>query len=301
MKKGVIYTCITGEYDNLRDYLVIDKAWDYICFSDTAKTSIYNKSWKIVPLSFNMQDDVRNARWHKINPHKTLSEYKYSVWVDANVDIVDKEFYSEIDKHIKNNELFAVMKHPDRDCIYDEADVIIDWKIDNPNIVTEQITKMREHDYPKHNGLIVSSILFREHNDKSVSAVMDDWWGWVCDYSKRDQLSLNYVLWELNFKPTRLPFKYKGGQSGSLFWRRHDNGLKAVRQKELYIVEQSELIASQNQQINRLKQLIASQNQQINDLREQVSALYSSLSWKITNPLRIVNGAVHKIINRNEK
>jgi FkbM family methyltransferase len=31
--KKVIYTCISGEYDSLRDYLIVSDDWDYICFS----------------------------------------------------------------------------------------------------------------------------------------------------------------------------------------------------------------------------------------------------------------------------
>jgi hypothetical protein len=33
-KKKVIYTCIFGNYDLLRDPLIVNEKWDYICFTD---------------------------------------------------------------------------------------------------------------------------------------------------------------------------------------------------------------------------------------------------------------------------
>jgi len=269
MKKGVIYTCVSGNYDTLRDYLVVNEDWDYVCFSNTVKPDVYNKSWKIVPLGFTDMDDVRNARWHKINPHKILKKYRFSVWMDANIDIVDQQFYDDIDKYTREGELFAAMKHPERDCIYDEAKVIIEGKIDDPVIVKKQVAKLKELKYPKKNGLIVSSILFRQHNDNKVSAVMDEWWSWVRDFSRRDQLSLNYALWKEHFKPAKLPFKYVAlGQSGPLFWRHHDIGWQLAQERLDQADEQGKVIADMRTQLVERDRIIQAQNDVISQTRD---------------------------------
>lgn len=296
MKKGVIYTCVSGNYDSLRDYLVVSKDWDYVCFSNTVKSGVYNRSWKILPLGFSSLDDVRNARWHKINPHKILKKYRFSVWIDANIDVVDKKFYQELDKHVSGNELFATMKHPERNCIYDEAKVIIDEKIDVPEIVEKQVTQLKKLNYPKQNGLIVSSILFRQHNDNKVSKVMEEWWSWVRDFSRRDQLSLNYALWKAHFKPTKLPFKYVPlGQSGSLFWRHHDVGWKLARDRLDHLDAQQRIIDSMENRLADRERVIEKQNDVILQIKGSLSF---RVGRAVVAPVKVIKRLLRKQTTR---
>ena len=57
----------------------------------------------------------------------------------------------------------------------------------------------KEH-FPQHYGLTENNVIFREHNNKDVIKVMEDWAYMVENYSKRDQLSLMYVCWKNNFR-----------------------------------------------------------------------------------------------------
>ena len=46
MEKICVYTCITGNYDNLKDVLVKEDNVDYICFTDNKYLS--SSTWKIM-------------------------------------------------------------------------------------------------------------------------------------------------------------------------------------------------------------------------------------------------------------
>ena len=35
--RGVVYTCLTGNYDTLREHKYLNKNWDYVCFTDDEK------------------------------------------------------------------------------------------------------------------------------------------------------------------------------------------------------------------------------------------------------------------------
>ena len=74
--------------------------------------------------------------------------------------------------------------------------------------VTELRTKYNKENYPKNNGLIISGILLRRHNDLDVIKTMESWWTELKYGSKRDQLSFNYVAWKNNLK-----FNYIDGDS----------------------------------------------------------------------------------------
>ena len=92
------------------------------------------------------------------------------------------------------------MNHPDRDCIYQEAEAVVELKKDTENIVSIQIHKYLGENYPKNNGMIASGILYRTHNDPVVKELMNEWWNEVKLMSRRDQLSFNYVCWKKEFQ-----------------------------------------------------------------------------------------------------
>ena len=88
MKNVVVYTAIFGDYDFLYEPTVTPDNVDFICFTDNK--NMESDIWKIrnvLPLYNNSElknPHVRNARKYKSLPHRFLSEYEYSVWVDGN-------------------------------------------------------------------------------------------------------------------------------------------------------------------------------------------------------------------------
>ena len=84
--------------------------------------------------------------------------------------------------------------------MYEEAQACLKLEKDDPELINKQIKRYMENNYPKHSGLIASGVLFRNHNNPQVIQVMNDWYNEIIKYSKRDQLSFNYVCWKNNFK-----------------------------------------------------------------------------------------------------
>lgn len=198
MKKGVVYTCITGEYDELRDHTFRHPDWDYICFSDVPEKmrTKNNTSWEIRELKFSKLDNTRNQRWHKLHPHKLFPEYEWSLWVDGNIDILKKEVFEDIEKIKGEKKTIALSKHPFRNCIYEEFEACISREKDAINVMEQQIIFMKERGYPLGNGLFETGVIFRVHHNASIISLMEAWWDWIEKYSLRDQLSLTYVAWK---------------------------------------------------------------------------------------------------------
>lgn len=47
--RSVVYTCLTGGYDSLKEHRYIDNDWDYVCFTDNKellaqKNAVFGKS-----------------------------------------------------------------------------------------------------------------------------------------------------------------------------------------------------------------------------------------------------------------
>jgi hypothetical protein len=194
--KKVVYTAITGNYDELITPEYKNNNWDYICFTDNPKLT--SEFWQIRKMEESKNlDPIKKARKYKINPHHYLPEYQISLWIDGNFKII-----GNIDEYIEKYSLknsMLCMTHPDRDCLYQEAEAVLKLKKDTEKTVSIQINKYLNENYPKNNGMIASGILYRKHNDPIVKDLMDEWWNEVKSMSRRDQLSFNYVCWKKDF------------------------------------------------------------------------------------------------------
>lgn len=189
--KTVIYTAISNNYDDLKEPRVVSPNCDYVCFTDNLK--LRSKVWKIRKFPNNSLDYTRTCRKVKILPHLFVNEYKYSIWIDGNISIL-----KDIEPLIKNykNYLFISLKHPKRNCLYEEANVCINKNKDDKEILIKQIKKYKKNNYPNNNNLTETGIIIRNHNHPLVVKTMDNWWSEIINYSKRDQISFNYVAWK---------------------------------------------------------------------------------------------------------
>lgn len=196
MNKLVCYTCCTGGYDDILQHEVVNPEWDYVFFTDN-QDLIKKKQvghWEIRPLVYDQSTKVKQNRWHKTHPHILFPEYEYSLYVDANISIANSRVFDRIKQFIKDDVLIAIPRHPERNCIYDEAQNVVDHRIEYEQIVNEEMDILRKDGYPENNGLFENNVIFRQHN--KLKNVMEDWWNMILKYSKRDQLSFNYIMWK---------------------------------------------------------------------------------------------------------
>ena len=191
--KTVVYTCIIGKYDQLKEVASVESGVSYICFSDQP---IQSNTWTIKPIPKFLcpLDNVKIARCIKILPHLFLEEYETSVWVDGSIEVLGN-IHKFLDTYLKN--YFAISKHPDRICIYDEGEAIVHLNKDTRENVDAQTAKYKSLNYPKNHGLIMSGIIARKHNHKKCIELANVWWAEVREHSKRDQMSFNYAAWKV--------------------------------------------------------------------------------------------------------
>lgn len=199
----VIYSCIINNHDTLKDPLVFTEGWDYICFTDDP--DLKSDVWTIVQLDTLLipdgLDDVRTARYIKIMFHEMFQYDCLTIWHDAsmqincNLDWFVSTFYKEV---------FTTMDHPDRNCIYNEALACYKLGKDDKETISNQMDFYWAGDYPRHNGLSATGILIRENTEYNRE-VCKRWWTQIKNYSKRDQLSLDYVVYR--YDPNRRSFK----------------------------------------------------------------------------------------------
>ena len=222
MNNKVIYTAIIGGYDELIEPSFKPKGWDFICFSDRPLKS---KTWTVKDTLPLYEDNTRTARKHKLLPHRLFPNYDFSLWIDGNINVIGD--VNEL-LPILDDVNYATYDHNQnildpRDCIYEEARVILEFGAinmkktpekgmknykDNPNLIQKQINRYKSEGYPPNNGLVVQMEVLRRHNKKDVIDAMELHWEELKHNSKREQLSFNYIAWK-----TKLNFNYIQGDS----------------------------------------------------------------------------------------
>ncbi len=217
-KNNVIYTCFTFGYDELLQHTYVNSDFDYVCFTDDKR--LISKStygiWTVRPLFFDRLDNPRNIRWHKVLPHRLFPEYDISIWVDSNVDILSPKLFSYIDERP-----LRLPAHHARSCIYDECMRVLDVKKDSYDNVMKMAELLVDENMPKNYGMNEANIIIRRHKDKTVQKIMNDWWYMIKNYSRRDQLSLSYVLWKNHIKPADIAFENARNDIENFLFNQH--------------------------------------------------------------------------------
>ncbi len=193
--RKVIYTCIVGGYDELRQPEIVDPSFDCICFSDDFQESRIGV-WEILPIPYACGDATRLSRYVKILPHKALPDYEVSVWVDANIQITGHEFYNYLSAAIDSGVLIAQVPHPSFECVYDDMRAIAIMDRESFREVYRQYRHLKKEGFPSGYGMFENNLILRFHNNPTVIAVSEEWWQEYNTYSTRDQFSLMYLYWK---------------------------------------------------------------------------------------------------------
>lgn len=186
--------CLFGYSELFNDFAYeAEPGIDYVCFTDDVE--LRSEHWQVRLVSREMLDPARAAKRIKALPHRFLAQYEWSLYVDNTV-------------HLKRppGELFerylgparsplVCFRHPERDCVYDEAAAVVALQFDVPERVRAQMAAYRHLGYPAHAGLATTSMLLRRHRDPALVPLMERWHQQVLRHSSRDQLSLNPVAW----------------------------------------------------------------------------------------------------------
>lgn len=198
MKQVVIYTALTGNYDTLQNPLVVDPRCDYICFTNRIPEINEMTVWEYRKIPTEIKGNTLLSRYPKMHPHVLLKDYAYSVYMDANIQIASQDFYDRIFQKIESGIPLSGVKHPFRDCPYDEGYVVFTYGLDRFFAIIRTLRFLKHQGFPKHYGMFEANMILRKHSDKAVQKQCEDWWNLINRYSKRDQLTYPYTLWKNN-------------------------------------------------------------------------------------------------------
>jgi hypothetical protein len=141
-------------------------------------------------------------------PHRFLPDYDWSLYIDNTVrlKVSPQQIFDQFLAGIPSP--YVCFRHHQRTCVYAEADEVIRVGFDDPIRVHAQMDHYRRLGYPTNNGLAKGAFILRRHRDPCLRPIMENWFEQILCYSKRDQLSLNPVMWFCHFEPSYIPLDF---------------------------------------------------------------------------------------------
>jgi hypothetical protein len=212
-KDIIVYTAIFSHYDVLLPPKFEEDNVEYICFTDDS--SIVPEPWQARQIKEPVELEIPLDRKLKILPHRYFPEYDYSVWIDGNIQIIAS--VTEYIRKMEDNTSMITPSHPQRDCIYDEAEMCVQEGRSNEKETIAQMNKYRELGFPPDFGLSWNCVLLREHNNEDIIRTMEVWWEEFQQGTNRDQLSFEFAAWKTGLEYRRVDLNI--GSSGGVFLR----------------------------------------------------------------------------------
>ena len=199
--KLVIYTTLLGDKEPLGNPLsdIQDTSTDldisYVCFTDS--NTLTSETWELKPINMYLLSADKMCRQAKALPHEFFPDHQYSLWIDNIVKL--KRLPRAADLNTNNKFLFKLFVHSGRSNLFEEACAIHGLGYETSETVLNQM----EH-YSKFvnlssvSPLSTTTVIIREHHHPRVIEFGKTWWSQILNFSKRDQLSFDFVRTQLN-------------------------------------------------------------------------------------------------------
>ena len=194
--KLVIYTCVTSGYDAALMDARTAPGFDWICFTDKPQR-LRAEGWQIRPLQSppDIADGHYINRYHKFFAQRLFPEAEWSIYIDGSLEF-SGDFGRLQEWVMKAKAALGLFMHPHQHDLRKEAEVCALSKFDARDfaVIDEQLAAINCAGVSLDRPIPTGYLLVRDHRAPALASAMDLWWDQVHRFTKRDQISLPYVL-----------------------------------------------------------------------------------------------------------
>ena len=200
-----VYTCIVGNYDNLKQPAVIDQQCDYYYLGFDRPEELGVWQWIDITSYFQDRelDHTRVNRFCKLHPQLFFGDYKYSIYLDGGLEIRESIAGLVRKTGSVGIALYGKALTGDVDTYGEAVFRLITETIsgDGRSVVIKQMERYARERFPRNYGSSHNAVIVREHNNTDCIKIMDTWWKEIENECRRDELSFFYALWKNGFCP----------------------------------------------------------------------------------------------------
>ena len=302
-----MYTSLFGGYETLLDQPVaVDSGIDFVALTDDPAT--VSGTWQVRVVAPALPADrARSSRRPKLLAHEYLPDYDESLYIDNSVLLLQppEKLFADL---LPDDVPLALVKHSFRGAVRDEFAAVVRHKREIDIVAAEQLAHY-ERTLPEalDDQTLWGAILLRRHHDPAMRATAQLWWEHLLRYSRRDQLSLPYVL-----RQTGLPVlvhELLNAQSPYHRWPRTDldradadtiapdlaAGLREqLRDAGRRATRADERAEALQERVERLRGRANRAERRAERAEKKLADLRTSTSWRITRPLRALSALTRR-------
>lgn len=197
----VVFTIITGNYDNPQPIAVKNPEWRYICITDDM--TIDGGDWELIPIeTLNPPkglNPIRLQRWAKI-----IGAVEYfqcdTIYLDGSYEIRNdiSQILLSMDRSYSDGNVMTLQNmilkiHPKRNSYIDEGIACIKLNKAHPDSIRRQIKEYEAEGLEYGGGMYETGVLIRKYTPKVIE-FCQLWWAEIEKHTHRDQLSIMKAL-----------------------------------------------------------------------------------------------------------
>jgi hypothetical protein len=200
--EGRVAVCcvLTGGFDTLQPVSDPELGVDYFLFTDTHPAAA--SGWQTIRVPAAGRPPILHSRALKMNLMRHLpraDRYAAVVYLDGNVELVGG-LLPIVRAFLRNGATLAVVPHPFRRCVYEEAaTVMLEMRAPREQVLGV-VSLLEAADYPPGKGLYEMN-LFCFRPVREADTFFRRWWELYSLYGGRDQLLAPLVAWEQGIEP----------------------------------------------------------------------------------------------------
>jgi hypothetical protein len=194
--KTVLYACTNLAFDQIFPPVVRTPGVDHVLFTDRRPRRLGAWEWRPLPPETEGLSPTLVNRYAKFFPHRLFPDAEVTIYVDANTLLIG-DLGPLIAEFTGSEADIGLFRHGKRADIFEEFAFALEVGRIPPRDVEKgraQLQRYRDEGLPRDHAFTENAIIFRRHGNPALERAMELWWEELETYTKRDQLSLPYVL-----------------------------------------------------------------------------------------------------------
>jgi glycosyltransferase involved in cell wall biosynthesis len=223
----IVYTCIFGAYEALREPANPDPRVRWMLFTDDPH--VRSDVFDVVVVTERRSSVRRTSRLPKFLPHCYLPPHDVSLYIDGSLMIRDPDVLSFVKKALGDADI-ALFRHHARSNVFEEIEICRNLGLERGEVCTHFEQLYTERGAPEDFPLFENMLIVRR-NTPAVQTCNTAWWNhYGTTGAQRDQLSLALSLHETGLKPRPINHGKQVRYNDFVDWKKHKRTtLPAVR------------------------------------------------------------------------
>ncbi|MGL6209883.1 MAG: glycosyltransferase domain-containing protein [Paracoccaceae bacterium] len=221
----VVYSCYFGVYEPFNPTATgPGDGYDRVVLTDHPGLEIAGVT--LMRPDLTELDPVRQSRIAKMCPHRFFADYDWAIYIDNSAQLTraPQDIVADIQAQHAGTPPPGryLFPHTHRTCAYREARLCLTKGKITEDEYRQQLQQFTDAGFPRDQGLYMNTAMIQKMGDPATDALNEAWFAHFQTFSRRDQISLPFLMWQHGYPARLAPFAFTDIAHWPLFskWKR---------------------------------------------------------------------------------